>query len=113
MNTWLELKRKYGGDVHEVLAARAEMHRRLWKVQGDLAGNVRPARKTDFRGGARVAKREAQGLRVIREKAAEGTGEDRRGEGHRPARLQEADFQIRLVPLAEPGPAGDCSLVNS
>ena len=86
MNTWLELKRKYGGDVHVVLSARAEMHRRL-EVQGDLAGTLARLEK-QISEAERAAKKEAQNLRVIREKAGKELAKVA-AKRHRPARLQE------------------------
>jgi DNA repair protein RecN (Recombination protein N) len=106
MNTWLELKRKYGGDVRAVLAARAELHRRL-EAQGDLAGALARLEK-QMAEAARAAKKEAQHLRAIREKAAKELAKVA-AKGIAQLGFTKADFQIRLVPLAEPGPAGDCS----
>ena len=105
MNTWLELKRKYGGDVSAVLAARIEMHRRL-EVQGDLAGALARLEKQIF-GAERAAKKEASGLRAAREKAAKELAKAA-AKGIAQLGFTKADFQIRLVPLDELGPAGDC-----
>jgi DNA repair protein RecN (Recombination protein N) len=106
MNTWLELKRKYGGDVHVVLAARAEMHRRL-EVQGDLAGTLSRLEK-HISEAERAAKKEAQNLRAIREKAAKELAKVA-AKGIAQLGFKKADFQIRLVPLDELGPTGNCS----
>ncbi|HWZ93776.1 MAG TPA: DNA repair protein RecN [Opitutaceae bacterium] len=106
MNTWLELKRKYGGDVGAVLSARAEMRRRL-EVQGDLAGTLARLEK-QISEAERAAKKEAQGLRAIREKAAKDLAKVA-AKGIARLGFKKADFQIRLVPLDELGPAGDCS----
>ena len=106
MNTWLELKRKYGGDVGAVLSARAEMRRRL-EVQGDLAGTLARLEKQISEAEC-AAKKEAQGLRAIREKAAKDLAKVA-AKGIAQLGFKKADFQIRLVPLDELGPAGDCS----
>jgi DNA repair protein RecN (Recombination protein N) len=105
MNTWLELKRKYGSDVRAVLSARAEMHRRL-EVQGDLAGAIARL-ENQIAGAERLAKKEAQNLRAIREKAAKELAKVA-AKGIAQLGFKKADFQIRLVLLAELGPAGDC-----
>lgn len=105
MNTWLDLKRKHGGDVKAVAAARDELRRRL-EVQGDLTGTL--ARMDEQIGKAeRVVRKEAQALRAVREKAAK---ELAKVAAKSIAQLgfKKADFQVRIVPLAEPGPAGDC-----
>jgi DNA repair protein RecN (Recombination protein N) len=105
MNSWLELKRKYGGDLPAVLAAREEMRRRL-EVQGDLEGALT---RLDQRMAAalRAAKQLAQALRTLREKAAK---ELALAAARNIARLgfKKADFRIDILPLAELGPAGDC-----
>ncbi|HXC02827.1 MAG TPA: DNA repair protein RecN [Opitutaceae bacterium] len=106
MNTWLELKRKYGGEVGAVLSARAEMHRRL-EVQGDLAGTLARLEK-QISEAERTAKKEAQALRAIREKSAKELAKVA-AKGIAQLGFKKADFQIKLVPLAELGPAGDCS----
>ena len=105
MNTWLELKRKYGSDVRAVLSARAEMHRRL-EVQGDLAGAIARL-ENQIAGAERLAKKEAQNLRAIRERAAKELAKVA-AKGIAQLGFKKADFQIRLVLLAELGPAGDC-----
>jgi DNA repair protein RecN (Recombination protein N) len=105
MNTWLELKRKHGGDMPAVVAARDEIRRRL-EVQGDLEGTL--ARLDQQIGDAlRAAKKNAQALRALRERAAK---ELAKVAAKSIAQLgfKKADFQVRLVPLAELGPAGDC-----
>jgi DNA repair protein RecN (Recombination protein N) len=106
MNTWLELKRRHGGDVDAVIAAREEMRRRL-EVQGDLEGTlIRLEKQIDD--AARKAKKAAQGLRTIREKAAK---ELTKVAARSIAQLgfKKADFQVRLVPLPELTARGDCT----
>ncbi|HVS53323.1 MAG TPA: DNA repair protein RecN [Opitutaceae bacterium] len=106
MNTWLELKRKHGGDVRAVASARDEMRRRL-EVQGDLAGTLARMEK-QIADALRAAKKNAQALRAVREKAAK---ELAKAAAKSIAQLgfRKADFQVRLMPLVELGPAGDCT----
>lgn len=68
MNTWQELKRKHGGKVSAVMAARDELERRL-EVQGDIEGTLARLEK-EIAAAERAAKQEAQALRTAREKAA-------------------------------------------
>ncbi len=105
MNTWLELKRKHGGEVEAVIAARDEMRRRL-EVQGDLEGALARLEK-QIGDAERAAKKEAQALRLLREKAAK---ELAKVAAKSIAQLgfKKADFQVRIVPLETLGPAGDC-----
>jgi len=105
MNTWLELKRKHGGDLPAVRAAREELRRRL-EVQGDLGGTMERLDR-EIAAAHRTAAKAAAVLRGRREKAA--------SELSRLAAKQigqlgfaKADFQIRLVALPELGPSGDC-----
>ncbi len=105
MNTWLELKRKHGGDLSSVLAACDEMRRRL-EVQGDLAGAMAKLEKQISDAG-RAMKKEAQALRGLREKAAKELAKVA-SKGIAQLGFKKADFQIAIVPLAEPGPTGDC-----
>lgn len=105
MNTWLELKRKHGADVRAVAAARDEMRRRL-EVQGDLEGTLARLEK-QIADAERAAKKAAQTLRSLREKAAK---ELAKVAAKSIAQLgfKKADFQVRIVSLAELGPTGDC-----
>jgi DNA repair protein RecN len=105
MNTWLELKRRHGGDVAAVVAARDEMRRRL-EVQGDLEGTLARLEK-QIAEAERAAKKEARTLRALREKAAK---ELAKVAAKSIAQLgfKKADFQVRIVPLEALGPAGDC-----
>lgn len=105
MNTWLEVKRRHGGDVAVVIAAREEMRRRL-DVQGDLEGAMLRLER-QIADAARKAKKEAQALRAVREKAAK---ELAKSAARSIAQLgfEKADFQVRVVPLAELTAAGDC-----
>ena len=105
MNTWLEVKRRHGGEVAAVIAAREEMRRRL-DVQGDLEGALLRLEK-QIADAARNAKKEAQALRAVREKAAK---ELAKSAAKSIAQLgfKKADFQVRVVPLTELTAAGDC-----
>jgi DNA repair protein RecN (Recombination protein N) len=107
MNTWLEAKRKHGGDVQVVIAARDDMRRRL-EVQGDLEGTLGRLEKS-ISDAERVAKKEAQALRVLREKAARELAKIA-GKSIAQLGFKKADFQIKLVSLAELTLAGDCGV---
>ncbi len=104
MATWLEVRRRYGGDLAAVLAAREEMRRRL-EVQGDVEG-VLARLEREAAEALREARRCAQALRARREKAAR---ELARTAGRAIARLgfAKADFQVRVTSLPELGPGGD------
>jgi DNA repair protein RecN (Recombination protein N) len=105
MNTWLELKRKHGGDVQAVIAAREDMRRRL-ELQGDLEGAL--ARLERHIAEVETAARQAaQDLRARREKAA---AELAKAAAKSIAQLgfRKADFQLKIVALPDLGPAGDC-----
>jgi len=105
MNTWQELKRKHGGEVSAVLAARDELERRL-EVQGDIEGTLARLEKL-IAESERAARKEAQALRTAREKAAK---ELSKVAAKSIAQLgfKKADFSVRVVGLAEMGPTGDC-----
>jgi DNA repair protein RecN (Recombination protein N) len=106
MNTWLELKRRHGGDLDSVAAARDELRRRL-EIQGDVEGTLgRLEMKIEAL--SRSARRDAQALRDLREKAAK---ELARAAAKPISQLgfRKADFQVRLAPLPDLGPSGDCA----
>jgi DNA repair protein RecN (Recombination protein N) len=105
MDTWLEVRRKHGGELAAVIAAREEMRRRI-EVQGDLEGALARI-EGRLAEALRDVKRKGQVLRVAREKAAK---ELARVAARAIARLgfAKAEFQVGVVPLPEPGPAGDC-----
>ena len=105
MNTWLELKRKHGSELSTVLAARDELQRRL-EVQGDLEGTLARLRK-QIADAERGARKEAQALRQAREKAARELAKVA-AKGIVQLGFKKADFQVRVVALAEMGPTGDC-----
>jgi DNA repair protein RecN (Recombination protein N) len=105
MNTWLEVKRKHGGDVGAVIAARDELRRRL-EVQGDLEGALARLEK-QIGDAARAVKKEGAALRVVREKAAKELAKIA-AKGIGQLGFKKADFQVRIVDLAQPGPTGDC-----
>jgi DNA repair protein RecN (Recombination protein N) len=106
MNTWLEVKRKHGGEVGAVVAAREEMRRRL-EVQGDLEGTLLRLEK-QIADAARKAKKSAEALRAVREKSAK---ELTRVAARSIAQLgfARADFQVRVLALSELTPTGDCT----
>ena len=105
MNAWLEFKRRHGGDPRAVAGARDALRSKV-EAQADLAGTL--ARLDAEIGEAHAAvRKEAAALRARREKGARDLAKvaaaniDELG-------FAKADFKIRLVPLAEPGPSGDC-----
>lgn len=106
MNTWLEVKRRHGGDLVAVIAAREEMRRRL-EVQGDLEGTLLRLEQ-QIEEAARKAKKLAQSLRVIREKAAKELAKIA-ARGIAQLGFAKSDFQVRVVPRSELAPTGDCS----
>ena len=107
MNAWLELKRKHGAKVEAVSAARDEMRREL-EVQDDIEGSLHKLEK-QISEAHKAAKKVAAELRATREKAAAHLAKTA-------ARLivqlgfKKADFQVKLVPLPELGPHGDCGV---
>lgn len=105
MNTWLELKRRHGGDLAAVLTAREDLRRRL-EAQGDLAGTLARLDR-EIAAAHKAAKQAAQALRQLREKAAK---ELAKAAAKNIARLgfAKADFRIEIQPLPELGPQGDC-----
>ena len=105
MGTWLEVKRKHGGEVAIVMAARTELRRRL-DVQGDLAGTLFRLEQQIAEAG-RKARKEAAALRGLREKAAK---ELAKVAARSIAQLgfKKADFVVRVVPLADLVATGDC-----
>jgi len=105
MNTWLEAKRKHGSDLAAVMAARDEMRRRL-EVQGDLEGTLARLEKT-ISDAERAAKKEAQELRVRREKAARELAKIA-AKGIAQLGFKKADFQVKIVPQTELTATGDC-----
>ena len=106
MNTWLDLKRKHGGELPAVIQARDEMRRRL-DVQGDLEGTLIRLEQ-QIADAEQVARTAAQGLRALREKAAKELAKVA-AKSIGQLGFKKADFQIRVVPFKELGPVGDCS----
>ena len=106
MNAWLDLKRHHGGDVAAVGAARDDLRRRL-EVQGDLAGALERLDR-QVAEAEKAARRQAEVLRLSREKAAREL--TRAGtKAIVPLGFKQAELQVRLAPLPALGPAGDCS----
>ncbi|MFT3780761.1 MAG: DNA repair protein RecN [Nibricoccus sp.] len=106
MNTWLEVKRKHGGDLRAVIAAKEDMRRRL-EVQGDLGGTLAKLEK-EIAEAERAAKKEAQALRTLREKAARELAKVA-SKSVVQLGFKKADFQIKIVSLPALGPTGDCT----
>jgi len=107
MNTWLEVKRKHGGDLRAVIEARDEMRHRL-EIQGDLEGTLVRIEKKIV-DAERAARKEATVLRTLREKAARELAKIAAASIAQIG-FKKADFQIRIVPLEQLGPTGDCGV---
>ncbi len=105
MNTWLELKRKHGGELPAVIAARDDLRRRL-EAQGDLAGTLAKLEK-QVSEAERAAKKDAAALRALREKAAKELAKVA-AKGIAQLGFKKADFSVRVVPFAELSLTGDC-----
>lgn len=107
MSAWLDAKRRHGADVAAVAAAREELRHRL-ESQGDLEGSLA---RLDEKIAAthREAVAAARALRAIREKGAR---ELAKVAAKSIARLgfKKAEFQVRVVPLPELAPQGDCGV---
>ncbi len=107
MNAWLELKRKHGAKVEAVIAARDGMRRQL-ELQSDVEGSLARLEK-QISEAEKTARKLAGELRHTREKAAQQLA---RAGAKVIAQLgfKKADFRVKLVPLADLGPHGDCSV---
>ncbi len=107
MNSWLELKRKYGAKVEAILAARDEMQRKL-ELQSDVEGSLAKLEKQTGEA-LKAAKKAAAELRLTRDKAAvqlaKATAKVIVQLG-----FKKADFRVSLTPLAELGLHGDCGV---
>ena len=106
MAAWLDLKRRHGGDVAAVLAARDDIRRRL-AVQGDLAGALARLER-QVAEAEKTARRQAEALRLVREKAAR---ELARAGAKAITQLgfKRTEFLVRLATLPGLGPTGDCA----
>ncbi len=105
LNTWLEVKRQHGGDLAAVQAAREALRGRL-EAQGDLAGAL-VRLEGQIAATARAVKTAGHALRLLREKAARELAKAA-ATGIAQLGFRKADFAVRIVPLTEPGPTGDC-----
>jgi DNA repair protein RecN (Recombination protein N) len=105
MEAWLEAKRRHGGDLAVVRAARDSMHHRL-EVQSDIEGACAKldARIEEARSSLR---RSAGGLRTSREKAAKELAKSA-AKGISQLGFKRADFLVHLETLSDFGPSGDC-----
>ncbi len=112
INTWLEVKRKHGGELSVVVAARETMRRRL-DMQGNLAGTLaRLDQQIDT--AARQARKDAQVLRTRREKAARELSKVAAA-GIAQLGFARAEFVVRVSARPELTPSGDstCEFVFS
>lgn len=107
MTAWLDAKRRHGPDVAAVAEAREELRRRI-EIQGDLEGALARLDK-QIADAHRAASTAARTLRALREKASA----DLAKVGAKSiARLgfKKAELLVRLVPLPDLGPQGDCGV---
>lgn len=105
MNTWLEVKRRHGGDPVAVAEARDALRSRLER-QGDLEGALARL-EAKIQQAAGAAKAEASALRTRRQKAAKDLAKVA-GRGIAQLGFARAEFQVQILPLAELSAAGDC-----
>mgnify|MGYP000125221193 CR=1 FL=1 len=105
MNSWLEAKRKHGGEVQAVAAAREHLRQQL-ASQGDVEGTLTRLER-EIVETHREARKQATVLRELREKAARELARTA-AKGIVQLGFKKADFQVRLIPLEELGPVGDC-----
>jgi DNA repair protein RecN (Recombination protein N) len=105
MNSWLEARRRHGPAVASVAAAREELRTRL-ESQGDVEGTLARL-EAEAKEVHRQAVREAAALRTIRERAVRELATIA-AKGIAQLGFRKADFRIRLAPLEELGPEGDC-----
>jgi DNA repair protein RecN (Recombination protein N) len=105
MNSWLEARRRHGPDFASVAAAREELRARL-ESQGDVEGTLARL-EAEAEEVHRQAVREAAALRATRERAARELATVA-AKGIAQLGFRKADFRIRLAPLEELGPEGDC-----
>lgn len=104
MDAWLEMKRKHGGDLDAVVAARDAMRRQL-ESQGDIEGTL--IRLDKQLGDAKRTMMEA--AKVLRKGREKGAVKLTKVAAESIALLgfKKADFQVKVVSLDEPGPMGD------
>jgi DNA repair protein RecN (Recombination protein N) len=105
MESWMSLRRRYGGSVAAVLARREAMAERL-AVQGDLEGTIARRESAAEKARAGLAKQAAE-LRSSRLKAANKLAREAE------TLLRELGFkrpklEIGIAARRELGPAGDC-----
>lgn len=105
MNSWLEARRRHGPTVASVAAAREQLRTRL-ESQGDVEGTLARL-EAEAKEVHRQAVREAAALRTVRERAARELATIA-AKGIAQLGFRKADFRIRLAPLEELGPEGDC-----
>jgi len=106
MNTWLDLKRKHGGSLTLVKAARETMRKRL-EAQGDVVGTLARLDK-EIQAAEATLKKHGSLLATRRKKAAE---ELSKATAKAIVQLgfAKAEFKIHVFDLPTPGPKGDTS----
>ena len=107
MSAWLDAKRRHGPDVAAVASARDELRRRL-EIQGDLEGTLARL-DTRIASAETTARTAARPLRVARTKGAEALAQAGAA-GIARLGFKKAEFLVRLLPLGDLGPQGDCAV---
>jgi DNA repair protein RecN (Recombination protein N) len=105
MATWLDAKRRHGGERRAVVEAREAMRARL-AMQGDLEGALAKL-DAEIATAAKAVMRTAQVLRAAREKSARELAKVA-AKAIGQLGFKRAEFQVRIVSLPQPGPMGDC-----
>lgn len=104
VNAWLEARRRYGGDVAAVAAAREELRNRL-AAQGDLAGALGRLDR-EIAAAEQTARKAAAALRALRVRAAAELARAA-AKGIAALGFQKAEFRVALGAPGELGPSGD------
>ncbi|WP_404421285.1 DNA repair protein RecN [Nibricoccus sp. IMCC34717] len=105
MATWLDAKRRHGGERRTVAEAREAMRARL-AMQGDLDGALAKL-DGEIAAAVKAVAKAAQALRALREKSARELAKVA-AKAIGQLGFKRAEFQVRVVSLPQPGPTGDC-----
>ncbi|MCF3649465.1 DNA repair protein RecN [Synoicihabitans lomoniglobus] len=104
MNAWLEVKRKHGGDIEAVVAAREALRSQL-DSQGDIEGTLA---KLDQKiaSAEKIARNQATALRKDRAKAAQALSKVA-AKAIAQLGFKKAEFRIEVSASLDLGPTGD------
>lgn len=106
MDAWLDIKRRYGGDLGAVRKATGDLRQKL-ENQGDIEGACDRLDKR-IAEAAKTLRVLSVKLRELREKAARDLARVA-SKGIVQLGFKKADFQVKLRTLEDFGPSGDCS----